>query len=490
MRAAIVYLTAEGRVLFMRRVDDSTWGFPGGHIEDGETPEACAIRELEEETGLRLNAIGEPVGEVDDVLVYRADVPKFNVVLNDEHTEYTWADPKQLPTPLHSTETAQVVGILRASQRSYDPNGWPEIHDNPISKAGVFQYSGRSIGDPTADPNKLYWVLRPTEELNNPETIASFKLLPFTNDHPTDMLGLNEALPNVDGKPMEGVIGERVWFDEATGMLKANLKLFTERINRAVEAGKRDVSAGFRCIYEKATGVYNGQPYEYIQRNIRGNHASLVTEGRAGPDVAVLDHFIMTFDAKEAIMADPVEPNSGGNPEMTLAEITATIKAIGPQIAALTQAMAALGKPAEAEAIAEDADPATPVSTDADPTVPAALDKCTMDAIERAVARAMRANAPTKALDSKDVIRSLEQRDALYQGVSRVVGAFAHNGMDAADIATYAVDKLGLKDVPKGAEIVAVESYLAATAKQTPAKAMDAAPAGGTSAIAKHVKGA
>ncbi len=44
----------KGEVLLQRREDFGKWGFPGGAVELGETPEMAAIREVKEETGLEV----------------------------------------------------------------------------------------------------------------------------------------------------------------------------------------------------------------------------------------------------------------------------------------------------------------------------------------------------------------------------------------------------------------------------------------------------
>ncbi|MET9294013.1 NUDIX hydrolase [Streptomyces sp. NPDC003077] len=53
--AAACVVTEQG-VLLQRRGDDGAWGAPGGAIELGESAEEAALRETEEETGLRVRA--------------------------------------------------------------------------------------------------------------------------------------------------------------------------------------------------------------------------------------------------------------------------------------------------------------------------------------------------------------------------------------------------------------------------------------------------
>lgn len=72
-RLGALAVVAEGaRVLLVRRAnppDAGLWGFPGGHVEPGETAQAAALRELREETGLR----AQPLGYLTNIDLLRHD---------------------------------------------------------------------------------------------------------------------------------------------------------------------------------------------------------------------------------------------------------------------------------------------------------------------------------------------------------------------------------------------------------------------------------
>jgi 8-oxo-dGTP pyrophosphatase MutT (NUDIX family) len=60
-----VYRVQEGRPLFLLiRDSDGHWGFPKGHLERGERGDTAALREVMEETGLRILSI---IGSIETI---------------------------------------------------------------------------------------------------------------------------------------------------------------------------------------------------------------------------------------------------------------------------------------------------------------------------------------------------------------------------------------------------------------------------------------
>jgi 8-oxo-dGTP pyrophosphatase MutT (NUDIX family) len=97
----VLLVNAAGDVLLQERdehapIDPDRWGLAGGHLEPGEDPEDAAYREVEEETGVRLErGILEPFtvldvfhphyGSVDRVYVYagRVDLTDADIVCHE-----------------------------------------------------------------------------------------------------------------------------------------------------------------------------------------------------------------------------------------------------------------------------------------------------------------------------------------------------------------------------------------------------------------------
>jgi ADP-ribose pyrophosphatase YjhB (NUDIX family) len=62
----VVYRLAEGTALYLLIRDSyRNWGFPKGHVEEGELPDAAALREVSEETGLSDLALRGLIATID-----------------------------------------------------------------------------------------------------------------------------------------------------------------------------------------------------------------------------------------------------------------------------------------------------------------------------------------------------------------------------------------------------------------------------------------
>lgn len=106
----VVIRDPEGRCLLLRRSSASRgnpgkWEFPGGKVENGESFDLALLREVEEETGLRVS-LQRVVGAADVELADRHVAYLFlegmleggQLRLSSEHEGYSWVERPELPT--------------------------------------------------------------------------------------------------------------------------------------------------------------------------------------------------------------------------------------------------------------------------------------------------------------------------------------------------------------------------------------------------------
>lgn len=118
-----VIIVRDGLLLLRRRAGvhaKGTWSFPGGHLENGETPEVCAVRETLEETGLNVGS-ARVVALTNDIFreqkhyvtvwLKAEDVAEGDITLDPtEATEFGWFPLDALPSPLFPSLTNLLNG--------------------------------------------------------------------------------------------------------------------------------------------------------------------------------------------------------------------------------------------------------------------------------------------------------------------------------------------------------------------------------------------
>jgi 8-oxo-dGTP diphosphatase len=126
-----------GRLLLIRRGHppaEGLWSLPGGRVESGESDAAAVVRELREETGLRVE-IGELVGTVSrpgpdevvyDIYDYAATVAGGALRPGDDAADARWVDElelRALPTTQGLLEALTSWGVVSVIPQDGDGFG-------------------------------------------------------------------------------------------------------------------------------------------------------------------------------------------------------------------------------------------------------------------------------------------------------------------------------------------------------------------------------
>ena len=176
-----------------------------------------------------------------------------------------------------------LIAMDKASARRFDANGHLIVDSTVITKAAVNPYYGKEIPDYESlglDPEKIYNMLRDPAELEKGMHTLGEKQLLIKHIFVSADEPQKESIAGTIGSNLE-MVGNDV---------KGSLTVWDKEAINLIESGKlAELSASYFYDPVMKSGTFNGQPYDGIMTNIRGNHVALVERGRIGRDALVAD---------------------------------------------------------------------------------------------------------------------------------------------------------------------------------------------------------
>lgn len=180
----------------------------------------------------------------------------------------------------------ETLAFDKGSVRSVDENGFLHVKISPLTRVQVAPYYGkeipgwRSLG---LDPDKIYKGYRPESELKKATTIESINGIPIQLRHHPDFAEDPAKDTRIGATGTDGKY--------ASPYLMNSLHFFDKKARDLIESeALRELSLAYRYKPDFTPGkTEDGQEYDFIMRDISGNHLALVEQGRAGHEVLVYD---------------------------------------------------------------------------------------------------------------------------------------------------------------------------------------------------------
>ena len=168
---------------------------------------------------------------------------------------------------------------ISKSHRKKDDNGFLIITQNPIAKAGVFEYLKSEILPDFKGDDGLVRVYRPFEALKKAKDSFANKPIKLTHKWVGD-----------EANTADGAISSEIKADEANGYLIADLIIYNPELIAKIESGEVvELSPAYTGEVLANSGRYDGEDYDFTQSVDCVNHLAVVESGRSGSDLRILD---------------------------------------------------------------------------------------------------------------------------------------------------------------------------------------------------------
>lgn len=167
------------------------------------------------------------------------------------------------------------------------PSGFMSLLAN-LTRTGIFVYQ-------QIDPDGTVKILRQLRlaEEQNEEMMKTLSGLPLTNNHPDELVSPENASDYIVGmtsdQPKKILAPVRNGDGTDEEFIQQRLTVFNKDTMQDINRKRKSqISLGYQCQLDFTPGVYKGQEYDCVQRNIRVNHVSLVQNARGGSNCKLI----------------------------------------------------------------------------------------------------------------------------------------------------------------------------------------------------------
>jgi hypothetical protein len=204
-----------------------------------------------------------------------------------------------------TTKTIQARDFMSLTSRQMTSEGYLVAPGN-IARTGVQQYRAYELGLDAdgMDPMRVIRLHRPAEEVFDPSSMASFENKPITIEHPPVAVTADNWAELAKGEVRDVA--------RSGDLMTGTLLIKAKDAVAALQDGKVQLSNGYTFELDMTPGTAaDGQAYDGVQRNIRGNHVALVDAARCGSACRIADsqpnEGVTTMaDAKRKVVVDGI----------------------------------------------------------------------------------------------------------------------------------------------------------------------------------------